>query len=197
MLFRVEPAEGAHGQVELLARGNRLLADRPGGDLDVLVLDGADDVCGRQVARGQLIRVKPQTNAVVALTKQQDVADPLDAKQLVLELDGGEIAHVDAVIAAVRREQVDGQQDLGRRFLGIHTLELHLRRQLRQGQGDAVLDEHLGDVHIGTDLERDCQRVVAVVGGLRRHVQHALDAVDLLLDRGGDRVGDHLGVGAG
>ena len=30
-----------------------------------------------------------------------------------------------------------------------------------------------------------------------RHVQHVLDAVDLLLDRRGDGVGDRLGVGAG
>ena len=31
--------------------------------------------------------------------------------------------------------------------------------------------------------------VGAVVGALRRHVEHVLDAVDLLLDRRGDRVG--------
>src|SRR5207248_983251 len=46
-------------------------------------------------------------------------------------------------------------------------------------------------------LEGDVQGVRAVVARLRRHVQHVLDAVDLLLDRRGDRVGDHLGVGPG
>ena len=46
-------------------------------------------------------------------------------------------------------------------------------------------------------LERDGQVVGAVVGALRGHVHHALDAVDLLLDGRGDRVGDVLGAGAG
>ena len=38
--------------------------------------------------------------------------------------------------------------------------------------------------------------VRAVVAHLRGHVEHALDAVDLLLDRRGDGVGHHLGAGA-
>ena len=41
------------------------------------------------------------------------------------------------------------------------------------------------------------ERHLAVVGRLRVHVDHALDAVDLLLDDGGDRIGDGHGVGAG
>src|SRR5262249_61584056 len=53
-----------------------------------------------------------------------------------------------------------------------------------------------GEVHVGADLKGNRQRVVAVVGGLRRHVQRALDAVDLLLDRGRHGVGHHLRVGA-
>ena len=46
-------------------------------------------------------------------------------------------------------------------------------------------------------LEGDRQAVGAVVGALRRHVHHVLDAVDLLLDRRGHGLGDHLGAGAG
>ena len=44
--------------------------------------------------------------------------------------------------------------------------------------------------------ESDRQRVGAVVGALRRHVEHVLDAVDLLLDRRGHGVEHQLGVGA-
>ncbi len=69
--------------------------------------------------------------------------------------------------------------------------------QDRLGQRDAVLHQHLADVQVGAGLERHGQRVVAVVGALRRHVQHVLDAVDLLLDRRGHGVGHGLGVGAG
>ena len=41
------------------------------------------------------------------------------------------------------------------------------------------------------------QRVGAVVARLRRHVKHARNAVDLLLDRRGDRVRNGLSIRAG
>ena len=41
------------------------------------------------------------------------------------------------------------------------------------------------------------QRVGAVVGRCGLHVEHLLDAVDLLLDRQGHGVDEGLGVGAG
>ncbi len=59
----------------------------------------------------------------------------------------------------------------------------------------AVLHQHLGHVQIDAHLEGDRQRVGAVVGALRRHVEHVLHAVDLLLDGRGHRVGHHLGIG--
>ena len=92
---------------------DRLPADRPGGDLDVLLLDGADDVEGRQAQRGHLFRVEPDAHAVIALAERGHVADAGETEQLVLELDGGVIAQVEAVVEAVRREQVDRQQDVG------------------------------------------------------------------------------------
>ena len=52
LLLRFEPAERAHRQLKLLARGRRLLADLPSRDLDVLILDGVDDIHGRQIAGG-------------------------------------------------------------------------------------------------------------------------------------------------
>ena len=59
--------------------------------------------------------------------------------------------------------------------------------------GDAVLHQHLRLVEIGAEPERDRQRHRAVGRALRRHVEHVFDAVDLLLDRRGDGVGDDLG----
>ncbi len=67
--------------------------------------------------------------------------------------------------------------------------------QQRHGQGNAVLHEDLGHVQVHAVLERDGQVVRAVVGALRGHVEHALDAVDLLLDRRGDGLGDVAGAG--
>ncbi len=57
--------------------------------------------------------------------------------------------------------------------------------------------KHLRHVQIDAVLEGDGQAVVAVVGAGRRHVHHAFDAVDLLLDGCGDGFGDVLGAGAG
>ena len=74
---------------------------------------------------------------------------------------------------------------------------LHHVGQQRQGQVDAVLHQHLGEVQIDPGLEGDRQVVGAVVVGLRHHVQHVFDAVDLLLNGGGHRVGHVVGVGAG
>ena len=70
------------------------------------------------------------------------------------------------------------------------------RRQQGHRQRHAVLHHDQGRVQIGADVERDRERVGAVVAHLRRHVEHALHAVDLLLDRRGDRVGHDLGAGA-
>ena len=89
-------------------------------------------------------------------------------------------------------------QDVGRRFLRVVTpVCLITSGSVRQGQADAVLHQHLGHVQVDAVLERDGQVVRAVVGALRRHVQHVLDAVDLLLDRRGHGLGDDLGAGAG
>jgi hypothetical protein len=80
--------------------------------------------------------------------------------------------------------------------LGDHALLLHRRRQRGQRDRDPVLDQHLREIGIGADVERDDQRVGAVARAGRLHVEHALDAVDLLLDRQGHGVDQHLGAGA-
>src|SRR6478672_63531 len=47
-------------------------------------------------------------------------------------------------------------------------------------------------VEIGAELEGDGDGELAVRGRLAVHVQHVLDAVDLLLDGSSDRVGNRL-----
>src|SRR5205085_6447704 len=134
-------------------------------------------------------------HAVVAHAQEVDLRDPVDAEQLVINVDGGEVAQVDVVVATVRRVEVDDVQDVGRLLADGDPLVLNRGRQLRQGQLHAVLDQDQGRVQVGADVEGDGQGVGAVVAHLRRHVQHALDAVDLLLDRRRHRVGHHLGAG--
>ena len=61
----------------------------------------------------------------------------------------------------------------------------------------AVLHELLVEIRIGAELEGDGEREDAVARGLREHVEHVLRAVDLLLERRGDRLGDDLRIRAG
>ena len=70
-------------------------------------------------------------------------------------------------------------------------------RQQRDRQVDAVLHQHLRHVEVDARLKRHRQAVAAVVRTLRRHVHDPFDAVDLLLDRRGDRIGDFLGARPG
>ena len=55
--------------------------------------------------RGQLLRVEPGADAVVALAEDVDVRDAVHAQQLVLDVDRGVVAQVEVVVAAVRRDR--------------------------------------------------------------------------------------------
>ncbi len=87
--------------------------------------------------------------------------------------------------------------EVGRRFGRGHAQIARDVRQARQRLVHAVLHELLRKVRIGAELEGDGQRQRAVRRRLRRHVEHALDAADLLLERRRHRVRDGVGIGAG
>jgi hypothetical protein len=53
------------------------------------------------------------------------------------------------------------------------------------------------DIEIGAEVERYADREAAVAIGVRRHVEHVLDAVDLLFDWRHHGRRDHLGARAG
>ena len=113
-LFHVDqPSERIDGQLELLARRNRLLADLPGGDLQVLLADGRHHVVGAQIQRGQFVRVQPDPHAVVPLAHVSHIGHALEPSQFVLDLDRGVIAQIDVVVAPVRRNQVDDHHRAG------------------------------------------------------------------------------------
>jgi hypothetical protein len=162
-----------------------------------------DDVAGRQVARLQRVRVEPDPHAVVLLAEEHDVADAFDASQSVLELDRGIVAQVKLVVNRPARVRVfvgaerEHQQQVGGALLDIHADRLDHLRQGRLGHGDAVLHQDLRHVDVGPQGEGHIEGVGAVVVALRRHVQHPLDAHDLLLDGGRHGVRDHLGIRAG
>src|SRR5438046_5992755 len=87
--------------------------------------------------------------------------------------------------------------DVGRLFFRGYADALHIGWKHGNRDGDAILNQHLRCIEIGAELERDAQRHVAVARALRRHVEHVLDAIDLLLDRRRYRFRHHLRIRAG
>jgi hypothetical protein len=69
-----EPAQGAESQLQGLPGGHRFLADLPGGNLDVLALDGVYHIRRGELVLVQLVRVEPGSHAVVLLAEKSDIA---------------------------------------------------------------------------------------------------------------------------
>ena len=196
-LFRiVEPRLDVDGVLELLVLGCGRHADLPGRDLLALLADGADNVVRSQAIGIELLRVHPDPHRVFAGTHHRDVADPRQPRQLVHQIDRRVIPHVERVARSVRRIEGHEFEDRGGFGADRHPLRLHRLRQLGERVGDAVLHQNLVHVRVGADLERHRQRVGAVIGAGRLHVEHALDAVDLQLDRQCHGVDDGLRAGA-
>src|SRR6516165_1052905 len=83
------------------------------------------------------------------------------------------------------------------RMLGIALRTCTPRRWTSSGVLYPVLRQHLRDVEVGADRERDGYGEIAIPGRLAVHVEHILDAVDLLFEWRGDGAGDGLGGCAG
>ena len=124
-------------------------------------------------------------------------ADAVEASQFVLHADDGVVRQEQAVEAAVGRNQRDEFENRGRLLRRRHPLDLHFLRQRRNGGRHLVLHQDLRLVGVRADREGDDQGIGAVVRARRLHINHVLDAVDLLLDRQGDGVDEGLGARAG
>ncbi len=152
---------------------------------------------GGEPALGHLARVEPDAHGVVAGAEKPHIADAGQPREPVLDVDDRVIAQVDHVVAVIGREQVDDHGQVGRALHRGDAELLDFLRQAGQRLVDAVLHELRGEVGIGAELEGDGQRHQAVGGRLRRHVEHVLDALDLLFDRIGHGLRDGLRIRAG
>ena len=163
----------------------------------VLLLNGVDDIARHQRALQHHLGIEPDSHAVLPDAEDIHVRDAGETDQFVVQLKRGEIAQKERVVLIGRRRERDDLQDGGGLLLCHYALRLHGLRQLRQRGGNAVLHQHLREVEVGADLESDYERVMAVGCAGRLHVEHVLDAVDLLLDRERDGLDQRLRVRAG
>ena len=197
-LVRVgEPAERLHRDLERAGVRDRRLVEHAGSDLDVLPLQRAGDVGGGQPERLQPVGIEPDAHRIVAAAEHGDRADAVDAGERVGHFERGVIGDEQRVARLVRRIKVHDHHQVGRGLADGDADVAHVGRQARLRDRDAVLHLHLRDVEIGAEVEADLDGEAPVGGRVRRHVEHVLDAVDLLLDRRDHGRGDDLGAGAG
>ena len=184
-----------HRQLLLLAGRRGRHADLAGADALVLLADDVDDAGWIEPALAHLRGVEPHAHRIVAHPEHLDVGHAGQSGQPVTQLQAGVVAEKQRVVLLLRRRQRDDLQDRGGLLQRRHALLLHRIGQRRHGDVDAVLHGHLRLIGIGAHRKTHGQRVVAAVGGIRLHVQHAFDAVDLLLDHARDLLLHRCGAG--
>ena len=89
------------------------------------------DLRRRQPVGVELLRIEPDAHGILADAQHLRVADARQARQLVDQVDGGVVRHVEAVEGVVRRGQRHDLQDRGRLLLHGHALRLDGRAAAR------------------------------------------------------------------
>src|SRR5262249_23809094 len=97
----------------------------------------------------------------------------------------------------VGRIEVHDHHQVGRGLVDDDADLAHVLGQSRLRDRDPVLHLHLRDVEIGAEIERHRDGEAAVGGRVRGHVEHVLDAIDLVFDRRPHGGRDDLRAGAG
>src|SRR6516225_394435 len=193
LLGRGQPAERFDiDLVGFVTRGWRLIEDT-GRDLQILCAQRREHLIGTEVVCRDSVGIEPDAHGVLAGALELDIADTVQAREHVLHVQGCVVRQVQRVARFVRRVEVNGHKYAGYRLADLHSQVLDVLRQARQCILHAVLGQHLRDVEVSADLERDGNREVAVPGRLTAHVEHVFDAVDLLFERRRDGAGDGLG----
>ena len=196
-LFRVlEAALGPHGVGHLLALGHGLGPDLPRGVHGALLLHGLVDVGHGDAQLGQEVRLHPDAHGIVAGAEDDDLAHARDPVERVDDVDGGVVGQEQGVVGGLGRVHGDEHEGHARGLADDHAVLVHIRRQEGLGLGHTVLGVHLVEAHVRRHIEGDrlAHGPIVGVGGL--HVEHAVHAVELLLQGRGHGLLDGHRVGA-
>jgi hypothetical protein len=196
LLRLAQPPHRPHADLVQLLDGRGRVAQRARRNLQVLLAQRVDDVTGRQLARRKLGWVEPETHRELALTELNDVADTGDALDRILDIHIDVVADELRAVTIVLGVEAKTTEKPGRVLGHRHTQRANVGGQTADGLIDAILHVDRRQVVIATDIEGRGDRRDTAVGARRRHVHHALDAVDRLLERRGDRAFNGLRVRA-
>ena len=171
--------------------------DAPGGRLQVLLLDGGDDVGGREAELGQLVGLQPDAHAVVGAAEEVDLGDAGDAQQLVAQVDAAVVDQEVRVVAARSASRARSASGCsGSCFLTVTPCWMTSCGRRAWAEDTRFWVSTLAMSWFDAHLEVDVELHAAVAGVRRLHVDHALDAVHLLLDRRRHRLLHRHGGGA-
>src|SRR5690606_16063162 len=114
--------------------------------------------------------------------KRKDVPDARYPAQLVHYPRRGEVAEFERACCTALRRQRDDHDESGRGLVDGDSLPAYLFGQALLHGPQAVLHVDLGDVDVGARIEGDGDGRAAVRAARGRHIEKAIDAVQLLLD---------------
>ncbi len=180
----------------VLVRRRRPGADLPGRVHRALLRDGAGDLGNGDAHRREPIGLQPDAQRVVAGAEDTDFADARHAVQRVDDVDVRVVREEERVVRVRWRQERDHHHRQARRLAQCQAVLRDVGRQVRLCLRDPVLDVDLIDVGVGADVERHRQLHRPVVAVGRLHVEHVVDAVDLLFERRRHGLFDGLRVGA-
>src|SRR6516164_7982611 len=164
LLGRGQPAERFDiDLVSFVTRGWRLIEDT-GRDLQILCAQCREHLISTKVVCRDSVRIEPDAHGVLAGALELDIADTVQAREHVLHMQGCVVRQVQSVARFIRRVEVNGQKYTGYCLADLHAQALDVLWQARQCILHAVLGQHLRDVEVSADLERDGNRQVAVPG---------------------------------
>ena len=118
-----EPALRLDGELKLLIVGDRRGADPAERGLDVLALHRGDDVVRREIERRHPIRVEPNAQGIIERPEQARLADAIDPRQGVDDVDRRVIGEVERVVAALRRIDLQHLEKRGRFLANARALD--------------------------------------------------------------------------
>ena len=75
---------------------------------------GVDDVARGQTVVGELLRIEPQAHRVLALAEDDDVADALDALEVVLNIEVRVVAEEERGRVGIVRREADAHHEVAR-----------------------------------------------------------------------------------
>jgi hypothetical protein len=191
-----QPPDRVDLHLEGCSRRRRRLADLARRDLDVLLRNRVLDVDRRDAEIGEFVGIEPDAHRIAPLAEDLDVADAGKPLQGIDDLQIGVVAERDRVDGPVRRGQIDDEDEVRILLLDRDAGLIDDGRQRGSSLRHAVLNVDRGNAERIADIEGDRDVGRAVVRARRRHVCHALDAVDLLLKRGRHRIGNDLSTRA-